>query len=148
MKFAATPLYDGTLAAYFPIPADFCYKPPEEVCTEEGALVEPLSVAVHCAELGNISFGSTVLVLGARPIGLLCCAVATALGASKVATADIDTGRLELARRYVGASTYTMKDGDPRENAALTSAAYQPWSGADLVIDATRVRLCVSTAFT
>lgn len=145
MRFAATPPYDGTLAAYFAVPEDFCYKLPENVSLEEGALVEPLSVAVHCARLGNVSFGSTVLVLGAGPIGLLCCAVATALGASKVATADIDTGRLELARRYAGASTYTMKDVEPRENAALASAEFQPWAGADVVIDATGVGSCIST---
>lgn len=47
MKFAATPPVDGTLAKYYILPSDFCYKLPPSMSLEEGALMEPLSVAVH-----------------------------------------------------------------------------------------------------
>lgn len=36
MRFAATPPYDGTLAKYYRVPEDFCYKLPENVSLQEG----------------------------------------------------------------------------------------------------------------
>lgn len=47
MRFAATPPYDGTLTGFWSAPADFCYKLPQHVSLQEGALIEPLAVAVH-----------------------------------------------------------------------------------------------------
>ena len=37
--FAATPPYDGTLARYYAIPADLCYKLPDHLTLEDGAMV-------------------------------------------------------------------------------------------------------------
>ena len=37
--FAATPPYDGTLARYYSLPADLCYKLPDNLTLEEGAMV-------------------------------------------------------------------------------------------------------------
>ncbi|KAJ6121435.1 hypothetical protein N7512_003900 [Penicillium capsulatum] len=83
MAFAATPPHDGTLAKYYILPEDFCYKLPESISLQEGALMEPLSVAVHIVRQAKVSPGQSVVVFGAGPVGLLCCAVATAFGASK-----------------------------------------------------------------
>jgi D-xylulose reductase len=82
MKFAATPPYDGTLTGFWASPEDFCYKLPDHVTLQEGALVEPLAVAVHIVKQAEIKPGQTVVVMGAGPVGLLCCAVAKAYGAS------------------------------------------------------------------
>lgn len=41
MVFAATPPFDGTLCKYYNVAADFCYKLPEHMSFEEGAMVEP-----------------------------------------------------------------------------------------------------------
>lgn len=85
MAFAATPPYDGTLAKYYALPEDFCYKLPEHVPLEHGAVVEPLSVAVHIVrQQANVEPGQTVAIWGAGPVGLLCMAVAKAFGASKI----------------------------------------------------------------
>ncbi|XP_017848969.1 uncharacterized protein LOC108604157 isoform X1 [Drosophila busckii] len=43
MVFCATPPYDGNLTRYYKHPAHFCYKLPDHVSMEEGALLEPLS---------------------------------------------------------------------------------------------------------
>jgi len=51
---------------------------------EEGALLEPLSVAVHACRRAGVSIGKTVLVCGAGPIGLVCLLTAKAMGASSV----------------------------------------------------------------
>lgn len=71
MKFCATPPYHGNLTRYYAHAADFCYKLPDHVTMEEGALLEPLSVGVHACRRANVCLGSEVLILGAGPIGLV-----------------------------------------------------------------------------
>jgi threonine dehydrogenase-like Zn-dependent dehydrogenase len=57
MRFAATPPIDGTLATYYTVPEDFCFVLPKHISIEEGALVEPLSIAVHCTRLASMTVG-------------------------------------------------------------------------------------------
>ena len=93
MAFAATPPHDGTLAKYYSLPEDFCYKLSDTMSLEEGALVEPLSVAVHIVRQAAVKPGDSIVVFGAGPVGLLCCAVARAYGASKIISVDINEER-------------------------------------------------------
>ena len=51
---------------------------------EEGALLEPLSVAVHACRRAGVTIGQTVLICGAGPIGLVNLLTARAMGASAV----------------------------------------------------------------
>jgi L-iditol 2-dehydrogenase len=89
MKFCATPPYDGNLARFYVHPADFCFKLPNNVSLEEGALLEPLSVGVHACKKGGVGVGSVVLILGAGPIGLVTLISAKAFGATKVIIAGL-----------------------------------------------------------
>ncbi len=50
-------------------PADFCFRLPEHLTHEEGAMVEPLSVGVHAVRRAGVSPGKTVAIMGAGPIG-------------------------------------------------------------------------------
>lgn len=99
MKFAATPPIDGTLCRYYIHPADFCFKLPDSVSFEEGALLEPLSVGVHACRRAGITMGDAVLICGAGPIGLVNLLVAKACGASRIAITDLDMKRLQLAKQ-------------------------------------------------
>ncbi|KAI0347232.1 xylitol dehydrogenase [Trametopsis cervina] len=105
--FAATPPYDGTLARYYRLPGDLTYKLPEGLSLEDGAMMEPLSVGIHSvANLGGLRANQQVVVFGAGPVGLLCMAVAKALGASRVVAVDILPSRLEFAKQYAASDTY------------------------------------------
>ena len=54
MKFFATPPVHGSLANQIVHPADLCFKLPDGVSLEEGAMCEPLSVGVHaCRRAGR-----------------------------------------------------------------------------------------------
>lgn len=66
---------------------------------EELALVEPMSVGYHAANRGLVSEVDTVLVLGAGTIGLGAIAASARKGAAVLA-ADIDDGKLEMAKRF------------------------------------------------
>ena len=46
------------------------------------------------------------MVFGAGPVGLLCMAVAKALGASRVIAVDIVPSRLEFAKAYAATDVY------------------------------------------
>ncbi|PVH76501.1 GroES-like protein [Cadophora sp. DSE1049] len=144
MKFAATPPVDGTLATYYTVPEDFCFVLPPHTSIEEGALVEPLSIAVHCTKLASVSMGHKVLVMGAGPIGLLCCAVARALGASVVIATDIVDSRLDFAALYAATHTYKMQKEVPEANAENILSSCGISTGADVVIDATGVAACIA----
>ncbi|KAI9717009.1 MAG: hypothetical protein M1812_004944 [Candelaria pacifica] len=93
----AVPHFQGTLQERINHPAAWCYKLPESVSLDLGAVLEPLSVAINASARANLAPGSTVLVFGAGAVGLLCAAMARVTGASTVVIADIDQGRIDFA---------------------------------------------------
>jgi len=101
--FMATPPYDGSLSNYITHPADFCFKLPDHVSYDEGAMCEPLSVGVHAVSRANVSIGQNVLVTGSGPIGLMSILAAKAAGAGIIIVADIKPERLEVAKK-IGAT--------------------------------------------
>lgn len=105
--FCATPPYDGNLSRYYAQAADFCYKLPDHVTMEEGALLEPLSVGVHACRRAGVGLGSTVLILGAGPIGLSTLLSAKAMGAGKILIVDLVQSRLDVAKEL--GATHTMQ---------------------------------------
>jgi D-xylulose reductase len=146
MKFAATPPYHGTLARYYVLPEDFCCKLPEGVSLEEGALIEPLAVAVHITKQAGVRHGDSVVVFGAGPVGLLCCAVAREFGASKVIAVDIQVPRLEFAETFAATNSYVSQRVSAEENAKNLIQENNLGMGADVAIDASGVEPSVRTA--
>ena len=144
MQFAATPPYDGTLSTYYCLPEECCFTLPQHISLREGALVEPLSIAVHCCSLAGNLQGKSVGVFGAGPVGLLCSAVAQAFGVSKVVNIDVVDSRLAFARAFGADQTYKMQDVSPEQYAALLTREAQLPAGFDVVIDATGARPCIT----
>ncbi len=131
MAFAATPPYDGTLARYYTLPEDFCFKLPEKMSLEEGALMEPTAVAVHITRQAGIKVGQSVVVFGAGPVGLLCCAVAKAYGATKIVTVDINEERMQFALKYAATASFKSQKVSAEENAKNLIKECDLGAGAD-----------------
>ncbi|XP_047002725.1 sorbitol dehydrogenase-like [Schistocerca americana] len=112
VAFCATPPVDGNLVRYYVHAADFCYKLPDHVSLEEGALLEPLSVGVHACRLAGVCPGCKVLVIGAGPVGLLTVAAAKAFGANKIGIADKNDFRLGVAKKICADITFKQCDDD------------------------------------
>lgn len=146
MTFAATPPVDGTLCMYYRVPVECVYELPAHVSLREGALVEPLSVAVHGCRLAGDMQEKSVVVFGAGPVGLLCCAVARAFGAARVVVVDVVTSRLISAKRYGATHTYEMTTGPTEQNAGdlVMAGGLGENGGADVVLDATGAEPCVN----
>lgn len=115
IKFCATPPIDGSLCQYYTHAADFCYKLPDNISLEEGALMEPLSVGIHACKRAGITAGSSVVICGAGPIGLVSLLVCKAMGASKICITDIFQNRLEVAKKLGATCQILVKDKDHKD---------------------------------
>jgi 2-desacetyl-2-hydroxyethyl bacteriochlorophyllide A dehydrogenase len=72
---------------------------PDSMTLEQGALIEPTSVAVHSTGRGGDLTGRNVVVLGAGPIGNLVAQVVRCRGAGKILITDISDFRLDIAKK-------------------------------------------------
>ncbi|MFS8046550.1 2,3-butanediol dehydrogenase [Rhizobium sp. BR 314] len=71
---------------------------PASLSDEEAALVEPTAVAVYACDRAGAIAGSSVLITGAGPIGILTAMAARAAGATQLFLSDLNDTRLALAR--------------------------------------------------
>lgn len=151
MIFAATPPWDGTLAKYYINAADYCYKIPDSMTLEEGAMVEPVSVACAVCTTANLRAHQTVLVLGCGPIGVLCQAVARQWGAKTVIGVDVVQSRLDVAKSYGVNATYLPPRAaagvDPLEHAEKVATDMIKelglGEGADIVLECSGAEPCI-----
>ncbi|KAL6035786.1 hypothetical protein STEG23_005183, partial [Scotinomys teguina] len=116
--FCATPPDDGNLCRFYKHSADFCYKLPDNVTFEEGALIEPLSVGIHACRRGSVSLGKKVLVCGAGPVGIVTLLVAKAMGAAQVLVTDLSSSRLAKAKEVGADFTLQIAQESPLEVAS------------------------------
>ncbi|KAI4251458.1 MAG: hypothetical protein LQ352_004838 [Teloschistes flavicans] len=98
MKFLSTPPVDGLLRRYVNHPAIWCHKI-GNMSYENGALLEPLSVALAGMERSGVALGDSVLICGAGPIGLITLLCCQAAGACPITITDVDEGRLQVASK-------------------------------------------------
>lgn len=107
---------------------------------EEGALLEPLSVGVHACKKGGVSVGSTVLILGAGPIGLVSLATAKAMGASKIFVTDLTDFRLNVAKDMGAAQVIKIIRGESDEQAIENVRTQMNNELPDVTLDCTGLR--------
>lgn len=70
---------------------------PENVSLDQGAIVEPLAVAMHASDRAQLPAGTTALILGAGAVGLLCAAVTMVSKPKAVVIADVQADRVKFA---------------------------------------------------
>ncbi|PSN66611.1 GroES-like protein [Corynespora cassiicola Philippines] len=99
--FKSTPPVPGLLRRYLKHPAVWCHKLPDNLTFEDGAMLEPLSVALAGMDRANVRLGDPVVVCGAGPIGLVTLLCCRAAGAAPLVITDIDQGRLDFAKQLV-----------------------------------------------
>lgn len=122
----------GSYAEYALYHANAIYALPENVSLEVGALLEPVTVAIHTVDLADVVPGCTVVILGAGPIGILIQEVALKAGAAKILVSEPVASRRELAKK-LGATVVV----DPiNEDLMEASKKLTDGRGFDRVIDA------------
>ena len=93
----------GGFAPYFVAEEDWVHPLPQGISYEEGALMEPLSVALHAAQKAHLQPGCTVAIFGAGAVGLLILLLTRLSGTPEVFVADVQEFRLQKAK-VLGAS--------------------------------------------
>jgi (R,R)-butanediol dehydrogenase/meso-butanediol dehydrogenase/diacetyl reductase len=122
---------DGCMAEYLIAPSYACYKLPDSVSDEAGALVEPLAVAIHAIRQGNICPGDTVAIVGDGTIGLCTLLAARAAGASEIYIVAKHKGRGELASAMGATTVIYLSDGNPAQKVQSLTGGL----GADVSIE-------------
>ncbi|MFC3100416.1 alcohol dehydrogenase catalytic domain-containing protein [Altererythrobacter lauratis] len=122
-------LQGGGYAEYAVTRPNQCVPLPADLTLADGALIEPLAVALHGINLSGMKTGDKVLVLGAGPIGLAVAFWARRLGASRVAVQDIATYQQERALE-MGADAFVVDPANP-----VASAETALGGKADIVFE-------------
>ncbi|MBV9795875.1 MAG: alcohol dehydrogenase catalytic domain-containing protein [Actinobacteria bacterium] len=88
----------GAFAEYVAVPFQNVYPIPDGVDDQRGALIEPLSCAVHAMNLLGPVMSQKVLVIGAGTMGLLLQQLLLRSGAASVTVVDRKASRLQAAQ--------------------------------------------------
>ena len=97
---------DGMMRELMAWPTALLYPLPDRVSDADGAMLEPLGVAIHAVDLGHLPFAGTASVIGCGPIGLLLIGVLKAAGASSVLAVEPLAHRREAAARLGADQVY------------------------------------------
>ncbi|KNZ74531.1 Sorbitol dehydrogenase [Termitomyces sp. J132] len=144
--FFSTPPFHGTLTRWHLHPAQWLHRLPDNVSFEEGALCEPLAVALAGIERSGLRLGDPVLICGAGPIGLVSLLSARAAGAEPIIITDLFQRRLDFAKDLVpGVRTILIqRNSSPKEQAErIKTAAAVPLAVA---LECTGVESSIHTA--
>jgi (R,R)-butanediol dehydrogenase/meso-butanediol dehydrogenase/diacetyl reductase len=105
-------LQGGGYAEYALTRPNQCVKLPKSASLADGAIIEPLAVALHGVNLSGLKAGDKVLVLGAGPIGLAVAFWARRLGAGRVVVQDVADFQKDRALA-MGASAFVVDREHP-----------------------------------
>ncbi len=98
-----TKFYPGGFAQYLRVPSINIrfgtFKLPDLVSDYEATFIEPLACVVRGFRVAHYKKGDSVLVLGSGMAGLLNIKLAKAYGAKKIFATDIDSYRLDIAKK-------------------------------------------------
>lgn len=129
----------GAMQSSWTVKARTLHKLPDNVTMEQGAMVEPLSVACHDVARSRLTAGEKAVVLGGGPIGQLIAQVGQSVGA-EILVSEVSDVRRQFAKdrgvRTVNPMTEDIK------------AAVDEWTGgkgADVVFEVTGVLPAVET---
>jgi len=111
LRFAGHSTQDGALREYMAWDKSCLYPLPDSLTDVDGAMLEPLGVALHAVDLGHLKPGMSVGVFGCGPIGLLIVQLVRLCGATTIFATDKLAHRLDAARTF-GATHAIKADGD------------------------------------
>lgn len=146
LRFYSTPADPGFFRQVMNLPAANVIPLPQNLSYEQGALAEPMAIALHSMKFAQPALGETVAVFGAGPIGLLTIAVLRLSGVGRIWVIEPLAHRREMALQ-MGADVAL----DPHTiDAVKQIKADTAQRGVDIAIDCAAkegtMNLCVRVA--
>jgi 2-desacetyl-2-hydroxyethyl bacteriochlorophyllide A dehydrogenase len=89
----------GSYADYAVYGESCIYPIPDSMSFETSALLEPVTIAIHTVDIGEVQPGKSIMISGAGPIGLLILQVALKAGASKVLVSEPVAEKRAIAKK-------------------------------------------------
>ena len=129
IRFAGHGGQDGAMREYLAWPSELLHPLPDELSDAGGAILEPLGVAIHAADLGHLKLAGTAAVVGCGPIGLLLCQLLQVAGAGSVIAFE------PLPHRRAAAAALGVTAVDPGLAADSTALAELTGGGVDVVFE-------------
>lgn len=124
--------FDGAYAERIAVAESLLLPLPDTLSYEEGALVEPLAVAMHAVNITPFERTDFVVVIGAGAIGLLTLLAARLRGAGSIVITDRSAHRLAVARSLGADLTIDITTQDATD----VVLAATDGRGADAVLEA------------
>jgi 2-desacetyl-2-hydroxyethyl bacteriochlorophyllide A dehydrogenase len=118
---------NGASAEFVAVPSANAFQLPSDMPRHWGALVEPLSCAVHGLDQVDLKVADNYLIYGAGTMGLLLAQLAKDSGASQLDMVERNPKRHDLAKRLAA------------DRIAVSADELDRPQGWDVVIDATGV---------
>lgn len=103
---------DGGLSEYCSIPARHLYRLPDQVSTEEGALIENLANALAAVRNAEMNIGERVVVIGTWAVALLAVQVVLKYSPAALVLAGTGPERLAVGSRLGATHTVDMTERD------------------------------------
>jgi len=141
-RFAGHGAEDGALREFIYWPDENIFPLPGVLSLEDGAMLEPLGVAIHAVDLGKLKTGMHVGIFGAGPIGLLIQQLVHLAGARAIFVTDILPHRVEAARD-LGATQAILDRAGSSAQAILNATEGR---GLDVALEAADGSSAVDTA--
>ena len=110
MIFAGHGTYDGALREWMAWNERCLFPIPDSLTFEDGAMLEPLGVAIHAVDLAHLKAGMMVGVFGCGPIGLLIIQLAKFSGAVNIVATDKLAHRADAAKVYGASHAFLAGD--------------------------------------
>ncbi len=142
-RFAGYGSTDGALRSWLTWPQQLVHALPDPLSDAEGALLEPLGVALHALDLGHVRSGTRAGVFGCGPIGLLLLQALRAARAGAIVASDVLPHRLEAATALGATPAHEIEEGElgvdvafevAGEDAALADAIAATRPGGRVVL--------------
>ena len=121
---------DGGFAEYVSVPLDLIVKFPASLSFDQGALIEPLAVAVHALEMAGKPDWKNAVVVGCGPIGLLVGFCLHYAGIENLLLCDISPQRV---KRATGLNFQALNSADDNLMDRVTEMTHG--EGADIVFE-------------
>ncbi|RPI96509.1 MAG: alcohol dehydrogenase [Chloroflexi bacterium] len=135
---------DGALQEYLAWDEKSLFLIPDSLTYVDGAMLEPLGVAIHSVDLGKLKAGMTVGVFGCGPIGLLIIQMVRLMGATNIVATDLLPHRVEAAKNLGAHHAVLVGKGSGLEEIRAAAQGRE----MDVVFEAAGEQTAVDAAFT
>lgn len=141
--FAGHGKHDGALREWMAWDTKSLFPIPDSLSDDDGAMLEPLGVAIHTVDLGKLKAGMTVGVFGCGPIGLLILQVTKLSGAANIIATDKLAHRVQAAQALGATHAFLAEDGQELSEIRVATNG----RGVDVAFEAAGTQDAVDMSF-